>query len=404
MTRTLHRLSVSKVRNAQVGMWPDGGGLYLQVTAGADDRTRKSWLFRFTVNGRERQAGLGPIDTTSLAEARDKALQCRKLRAEGIDPIEHRRAAQAATALESARSMTFDQCAHAFIKSHSAGWRNPKHHQQWQNTIRDYCTPTFGKMSVQSIDTGLVMRVLEPIWSSKPETASRVRGRIESILDWARVRGFRSGENPARWRGHLDHLLPARNKVQKVKHLAALPYAALPAFMTELRNKKDDVAGLALEFTILTAVRAGATVRARWDEIDADAKVWTVPDDRTKKLGHELRIPLVGDAVVILEQMQEIRRNEFLFPGANAPTMSDEMMLSVLDKMGHGDLTVHGFRSSFKTWASEQTMFSRDVVEMALGHAIKDQVEAAYQRGDLFEKRRVLMEAWAAFANQNAKN
>jgi integrase len=402
MTRTLHRLSVSKVRNAALGMHADGGNLYLQCTAGGDGTVRKSWLFRFTVNGRERQAGLGALDTTSLAEAREKALACRKLRAEGIDPIEHRRAAQAATALESTRSMTFDQCAQAFIKSHAAGWRNLKHHQQWQNTIRDYCIPTFGKVSVQNIDTALVMRVLEPLWSSKPETASRVRGRIESILDWARVRGFRSGENPARWRGHLDHLLPARKKVQKVKHLAALPYVALPAFMTKLRNKNDGVAALALEFTILTAVRAGATIRARWDEIDADAKVWTVPDDRTKRLGHELRIPLVDDVLVILEQMREIRRNEFLFPGANAATMSDEMMLSVLDKLGHGDLTVHGFRSSFKTWATEQTMFQKDVIEMALGHAIKDQVEAAYQRGDIFLKRRELMSAWSVYANQLA--
>jgi len=402
MTRTLHRLSVKEVRAAQVGMWPDGGGLYLQCSAGADDGIRKSWLFRFVVNGRERQMGLGALDTTSLAEARDKALACRKLRAENIDPIEHRRAAQAAIALESAKTMTFDQCAKAFIKAHSAGWRNPKHHQQWQNTIKDYCSPVFSKVAVQSIDTALVMKVLEPLWASKPETASRVRGRIESILDWARVRGFRSGENPARWRGHLKHLLPARKKVAKVKHLEALPYTELATFMTKLRNRKADVAGLALEFTVLTAVRSEPTRYARWDEIDTDAKTWTVPDDRTKKLGHALRIPLVDDVLVIIEQMREIRRNEFVFPGAIAAIMSDETMLSVLGKLGY-PVTVHGFRSCFKTWAKETTAFTDDVVEMALGHTIKDQVTAAYMRGELFEKRRKLMQAWAAFANQLAK-
>ena len=277
MPRTLQRLSSTKVRTAKVGMWPDGGGLYLQCTKGADGGVRRSWLYRFAAKGRERQMGLGSADEVSLAEAREKAAQCRKLRQAGIDPIEHRKAAQAQAALEAARSMTFDECRDAYIKAHAAGWRNAKHRQQWENTLKTYCSPIFGKVSVQAIDVALVMKVLGPIWSTKPETASRLRGRIEAILDWAKVRGLRTGENPARWRGHLDHLLPARGKVRKVKHHAALPYIQISRFLDELRQR-EGVAARALEFAIMTATRTGEVIGARWDEIDLTAKVWTIPE------------------------------------------------------------------------------------------------------------------------------
>jgi hypothetical protein len=256
MARSIQRLSSAKVRTAKAGMQCDGGGLYLQCTASADGEVRKSWIFRYAIKGRERQMGLGALDVVSLAEAREKAAECRRLRAKGIDPIELRNAERMKAALEEAKAMTFDECRDAYIKAHAAGWSNTKHRRQWESSVKTYCTPVFGKVSVQAIDVALVMKVLEPIWSTKPETASRLRGRIESILDWAKVRGLRTGENPARWRGHLDHLLPAPEKVRKVEHHAALPYPEVGAFMAVLRMR-EAVAARALEFAILTAARTG---------------------------------------------------------------------------------------------------------------------------------------------------
>ena len=395
MARTIQRLSPVKVRTAKAGMSCDGGGLYLQCTAGADGGVRRSWLYRFAAKGRERQMGLGSAETVSLAEAREKAAECRKLHQAGIDPIEHRKTAQAQAALEAAKSMTFDECRDAYIKAQAAGWRNPKHHQQWENTLKTYCSPVFGRVAVQAVDVALVMNVLEPIWPTKPETASRLRGRIEAILDWAKVRGFRTGENPARWRGHLDHLLPARGKVRKVKHHAALPYIQISKYLDELR-KREGIAARALEFAILTATRTNEVIGARWDEIDLAARVRTIPESRMKA-GREHRVPLSDAAISVVKRMQSVRQNDYVFPGERRATLSNMALLMTLRRMNRDDLTTHGFRSTFRTWAAERTDFPREVVEAALAHVVGNKVEAAYQRGDMFDKRRRLMNAWAEF-------
>jgi hypothetical protein len=273
MARAIGRLSALKVQNfKEPGYYADGGNLYFRV---ADGGTR-GWIFRFRLNGRTRDAGLGSYPTISLAEARRQASKCRELVAAGVDPIEHRKATRAAARVEAAKTKTFDECRTAYVEAHEAGWRNAKHRQQWTNTLKTYVSPVFGKLPVQAVDTGLVMKVMEPLWATKPETASRVRGRIESILDWARVREYRAGENPARWRGHLDHLLPAKSKVRKVEHHAALPYAKIAAFMTALR-KQPLISARALEFLILAATRTSETLGASWDEVDLEARLWTIP-------------------------------------------------------------------------------------------------------------------------------
>lgn len=282
--------------------------------------------------------------------------------------------------------MTFDQCSAAYIAAHQAGWHNFKHRQQWTHTLRDYASPIFGALPVEAIDTALVMRVLEPIWATKSSTASRVRGRIESILDWAKVRGYREGENPARWKGHLDHLLPARGKVKKALHHAALPYTEVPAFMARLRGE-EGVAAKALSFLILTAVRRGEVLGARWGEIDLAAKVWTIPAKRMKA-GREHRVPLSSEALAILQSMPPI--NDVVFP------VSGEAMWKTLRSI-EIDATAHGFRSSFRDWCGEETSFPREVAEAALAHLSGDSTERAYRRLDALEKRRELMEAWAGF-------
>ena len=269
-------------------MYPDGGGLYLQVTASG----AKSWIYRFTLHGRTREMGLGPLHTISLAMAREKATECRRLRLNGVDPIEVRRDERIQAQLEAARAMTFKNAADAFVRSHKAGWRNAKHAAQWKSTLTTYAEPVIGSLSVQAIDTGLVMRVLEPIWETKTETAGRLRGRIEAILDWARVHGYRQGENPARWRGHLDKLLPRPSKVTRVEHHAAMPYKEIGAFIATLRQRQEQgTAARGLEFTILTAARTGETIGATWHEIDLPGKVWTISGDRMKA-GREHRVPL----------------------------------------------------------------------------------------------------------------
>jgi integrase len=393
MTRMIHRLSATKVKTASEGMHCDGGGLYLQVAAGVDSPSR-SWLFRYVINGRERQMGLGPVDIVSLSAARDKAAECRKLRYEGIDPLERRNASRADTALQKVKLMTFDQCAAAYIKAHAAGWRDDKSYQQWTNSLKAYASPVFGSLSVAAVDTGLVMKAIEPVWKATPETGSRLRGRIESILDWAKVRGHRSGENPARWKGHLEALLPARSKMAKVEHLASMPYAELPALMTELRQR-DGIVPSALQFTILTAARSGETLGAKWSEVDVDAKTWTIPASRMKA-GIEHRVPLTDAAINIVKRMRTISTSDYVFSGSSRATLSIASMLKMLSRMGR-DITVHGFRSTFRTWAAEQTAFPSDVIEMSLAHSTGSKVELAYQRSDLFEKRRRLMDAWAAY-------
>jgi integrase len=387
----------NKIGKNDIGMHHDGGGLYLQVTSGG-----ASWVLRYMLNGKPREMGLGPLALFSLADARAKALDARRLRHAGIDPIAQRHAERARQRLEAAKAITFKECAESYITSHRAGWRNAKHKYQWNATLQTYAAPVIGKLPVQAIDTALILKVLEPIWTTKPETAGRLRGRLENILDFAKVRGYRDGENPARWRGHLDHLLPARAKVAAVEHHAALSYAALPAFLTELRER-DANAARALEFAILTAARTGEVIGACWDEIDLLDKTWTIPAVRMKA-GKEHRVPLTPRALAVLEEMAKDRTvghdgKAYVFGGAKVgKPLSNMGMLMLLRRMRHGDdLTVHGFRSTFRTWAAERANFPREVIEAALAHTIGNKVEAAYQRGDLFEKRRRLMQQWATY-------
>jgi integrase len=403
MAREIGKLTAVQVRQVKRrGLYGDGGGLFLQVSAGG----AKSWVFRYKNDGRLRVMGLGPVHTVSLAEARERALQCRKLRLDRKDPIELRRAERMAEKLERATAMTFQQCAEAYIEAHQAGWRNDKHAAQWPATLGTYVYPIFGALPVQAIDVALVMTALEqkiddgdekrPFWQARPETASRVRGRIESILDWATARGYRQGENPARWRGHLENLLPRRSKVQRVEHHPALPYQEIGAFMAELREQ-DGVGARALEFAILTAARTGEVIGARWAEINLADRLWLVPAERMKA-GKEHRVPLSDAAMAILEKMKAVRSGDYVFPGGRAGRpLSNMALLMTLRRMSRGELTAHGFRSTFRDWCAEQTAFPAEVAEMALAHTVSDKVEAAYRRGDLFQKRRQLAEAWATF-------
>jgi integrase len=398
MARPFGRLTALKVEKARKpGMYGDGGGLYLRVTK----EGTKNWVFRFMLAGRPRWMGMGPLHTIGLAEARARAAERRRQRHDGIDPIEARRAEKQQARLGAALSITFKLCAERYIAAHKAGWRNAKHAAQWPSTLEAYAYPDIGALPVQAIDTALVMKVLEPVWTAKPETASRLRGRIEAILDWAKVRGFRTGENSARWRGHLDKLLPATSKVRRIEHHAALPYAELPAFMNELRQR-DGAAARALEFTILTCARTGETIGARWGEIALDARAWTVPGKRMKA-GNEHRVPLSTPAVEIVARMKRLGGDDpppdaFVFPGAKrGRPLSNMAFLMLLRRMDRGDLTAHGFRSTFRDWCAERTSYPGEVAEMALAHTVSDKVEAAYRRGDLFEKRRRLMDEWATF-------
>jgi integrase len=367
-------------------MHGDGGNLWLQVT----ETGARTWLFRFRHAGKARAMGLGPLHTVSLAEARTKARECRRSLLEGIDPLEARRAARAEERLAAATALTFRECAERYIATHRAGWKNPKHAAQWVATLATYVYPVFGTLPVEAVDVGLVMRAIEPIWAAKPETAGRVRGRIEAVIDWATARGYRTGENPARWKGHLENLLPRRAKVAAVKHHAALPYAALPNFMAELRAR-EGVAARALEFAILTAGRTGEVLGAKWSEIDLEGRLWVVPAGRMKA-EREWRVPLSEPAAAILRGLPRGRGDQVF-------GLSNMALLMLLRRMGRSDLTVHGFRSTFSDWCAEQTNTPSEVREMALAHVVGDKVEAAYRRGDLFEKRRQLAEAWARFCD-----
>ncbi len=393
MGRGLHKLSAVTVSSRkEPGYYADGGGLYLRVAPGGS----KGWIFRFTRARKTRDAGLGPYPTVSLVKAREQAEQCRRLLASGIDPIEARKAARAAANGAAEKVRTFEQCAKAYIASHEAGWRNDKHRYQWRATLEQYVYPIFGGLAVSEVKTEHVLKALNPIWTVKPETATRVRGRIEVILNAAKAQGLRDGENPATWRGHLDQLLPPTSKVRRVEHHAALPYRDVPAFMALLRSETG-ISAKALEFMVLTATRTGETLGARWDEIDLKERLWTIPAHRMKG-GRAHRVPLSARAITILKEMAEIRQNEFVFPGGKpGRPLSQMACLMLLRRMEYGHVTAHGFRSSFRDWAAEKTKFSREAAEMALAHAIPDAVEAAYRRGDLFEQRRKLMRAWATY-------
>lgn len=392
MAREMGRLNALAVSRAKArGYQADGGGLYLQVSANG----AKSWVFRYREAGKLREMGLGSTHTLTLAEARDAAMICRKQRLAGVDPILARHAVRSAARLDAAKAMTFRQCAEAYIEAHKAGWKNDKHAAQWPATLKTYAYPVFGDLPVQSVDLGLVMKVIDPLWRTKTETASRLRGRIEAVLDWARVRGYREGENPARWKGHLEHQLPDRGKVAKVEHHAALSYGQIGAFMAELL-KQPGVSALALEFAILTAGRTGEVIGATWDEMDLDNAVWTIPSARMKA-AREHRVPLSPAALAIVRKLRETHTGKFVFPGGKAGAgLSNMALLTLLRRMKRDDLTAHGFRSTFRDWAAD-TGKPRDIAEAALAHTVGDKVEAAYQRSDLLERRRKLMEQWAAF-------
>jgi integrase len=388
-------LTAKRVERAKPGRYHDGHGLYLQVR----NTDNKSWLLRYERDGRERWYGLGPAHTFSLKEARLRARAVRQLLHDGIDPIEDRKAKKAERALAAAKAMTFRQCAEAYIAANEGAWKNAKHTAQWSSTLKGYVYPHIGHLAVADIDTGLVLRCIEPIWPIKTETASRIRGRIESILDWAAVRKYRpEGDNPARWTGHLEHVLPAKGKLAKVNHHAALPYAAVPAFVEALRQR-EGMAARALEFAIFTAARTGEVIGAKWDELDLNAAVWKIPAGRMKG-GREHTVPLSKCAIELLRALPSEDGNDHVFIGpAQGAGLSNMAMTAVLRRMGRGDVTVHGFRSSFRDWAAECTNYPNHVVEMALAHAVGDRVEAAYRRGDLLNKRKQLAEAWARYCS-----
>lgn len=399
MRRTLNRLTALQVSRLRTpGSYADGGGLYLHVRKAGT----RAWVFRYMLNSRAREKGLGPVSDVSLAEARAKAQECRRLKASGIDPIDAGRKQHQQAQIEAASRISFKQCAEAYIASHAVSWRNEKHVVQWRRTLETYAYRVIGNLPTQAIDTGLVLRILEPIWKSKTETASRLRGRIETVLDWASSRGYRSGDNPARWRGHLENLLPQRSKVRRVTHHAALHYTNIGAFMAALRTQTA-IAPRALEFLILTATRTSETIGAAWREIDFQARIWTIPAERIKA-GKEHRVPLTKQAVAILVEMKAeqsaagLDAFPYVFRGIRkAEPLSNMSMLKLLERMGRSDITVHGFRSTFRDWAAECTTYPREVAEMALAHAIGDKVEAAYRRGDLFEKRKAMMADWAQY-------
>lgn len=344
--------------------------------------------------------GIGPFPVVSLAQAREKAAEIRRiLRVEGLDPLQLRQANRLSQKLEQAKSVTFRTCAEKFISTNRVAWKNEKHTWQWTRTLELYAYPTMGDLPVGEIDTALVLKALQPIWDTATVTATRVRGRIERIVQYAITAGFRQGDNPARWKGHLENLLPKPSRVAKVRNQPALPWADIPAFMARLRAV-DSIPARALEFTILSAARSGETLGARWSEIDMDARLWTVPPERIKSK-REHRVPLSERAIAILEMMLPWRKtaDNFVFPGARpSQPLSNMSMLMLLRRMGRSDITAHGFRSTFRDWAAETTNTTREVAEMALAHVIPSKVEAAYRRGDLLEKRRALMDAWAVYS------
>jgi integrase len=395
--RTLHRLSAKGLDALakKPGMHPDGGNLYFQVTPARVT----SWTLRYMLDRRVRYMGLGPWPLISLSEARKRAAECRRQKLDGIDPLEARRAERRKKKVEAARAMTFEACAEAYAKAHAAGWRSLRHTREWSRSLDTHVFPVFGDLPVEAIDVALVRKALEKIWLTTPETASRVRGRVEAVLDFAKAAGYRDGENPARWKGHLDQLLPARRKVRKVEHFAALPWQQVPQFVAELRQR-DSIAARCLEFLILNASRAGEALGARWDEVDLDERTWAIPGTRMKS-GRPHVVPLADPALRILKTMAEIRDGSgFVFPGRPGAALTHSALLRLLERMGRrGDITVHGFRSAFTDWGHESTRFARETVEMALAHAIEDKTEEAYRRGSQLEKRRLMMAAWAKFCS-----
>lgn len=396
----LTSLAVSHLRTPGVHFVGGASGLALQVLKSGG----RSWIFRYMLNGRRRDMGLGSFPEVSLDEARDLARIARKRVGEArnaepgaLDPIEERKARKSAARAAEASSITFKECAARYIAAHEPGWRNPKHRAQWASTLKTYADPVIGRLAVGDVALPHILAIVEPIWTEKTETASRVRGRIESVLDWATVRKYRTGENPARWKGHLDNLLPARSKVARREHHAALPVNEIGAFIERLRMIGGQGAK-ALEFAILTAARSGEVRGATWSEIDLDAKVWAVAADRMKA-GREHRVPLSDAAIKILTDAPRMDGSDLVFVASRGGQLSDMTLSAVLRRMDVGAVP-HGFRSTFRDWAAERTRYPSEVAEMALAHTVANKVEAAYRRGDLFDKRRRFMNDWATFCSK----
>jgi integrase len=395
MARAENRLvPVTLGRLKEPGIYSDGKGLYFRIgPTGA-----KSWIFRFDLNKKRHEMGLGSFSDVTLAEAREKAKECRKLQKARINPIDARRLEIEAEQAKrvAAVKKTFKECSLEYINEYEKTWKSSKHAHQWSASLKTHVYPVFGDLPVDAVDRELVESALRPIWKAKPETATRVRGRIEHVLDYARVKNLRTGENPARWRGHLNKIFPSRSKFDEVENYPALKYSEIGTFMTRLRAE-EGYSARALEFAILTAARTAEVTGALWGEIDFEAEVWTVPAARMKKK-REHRVPLTSAAMSILKAMKAVSESDYVFPGSRPQKpLTHTAMLRVLSRMGRDDITVHGFRSTFKDWASEETPFPNELSEMALAHAIKNKVEESYRRGELLAKRRKLMEAWADY-------
>lgn len=397
MAQKINRLTALAIKNAKPGRHGDGGNLYLLVKGDG----RKTWTFRYRapLTGKVRDKGMGPAWDVSLPEARERAAEYRRMLRDGIDPIDSANEIKQKARTEHAKRMTFGRCSELYIEAHRSGWRNAKHAEQWDSTLRTYCAPLW-PLDVAAVDTALVMKCLDPIWTTKTETASRLRGRIESVLAWATVRKYRSGDNPAAWRNHLDQLLPKRSKVQKVEHRPALPYAGIAEFMAQLRQRQG-LAARVLELQILTATRPGEASGARWEEIDLDGALWIIPEERMKA-GKEHRVPLSDAAVTLLRSMipkakgKPVTPHGYIFPGNKGKAITTAAGMALLKEMQPG-ITAHGFRSTFRDWAAEMTQHPREVIEAAMAHRLKDAAEAAYQRGDLLQRRKRLMADWAGY-------
>ena len=394
--KELSALEISRMKTP--GNHAVGGvaGLYLYV----NETGARSWVLRTMVGDKRRHMGLGGFPDVPLAQAKDKARAARADIAQGIDPIAQRKTVTSQLRAQQATQKTFEQAAAGFLEAHGDTWRNPKHRAQWASTLETYAYPHMGKLLVRDVGQEHILAALEPIWRTKNETASRLRGRIENVLDWATARKYRTGENPARWKGHLDMLLPASSKVKKVEHHRALPIDDMGAFMLKLRTR-EGVAARALEFTILTAARSGEVRGATWEELDLKAGVWTIPAERMKA-GKEHRVPLTASVIRILRPQSDQNQLELVFPAARGGKLSDMAMNAVIRRM-EVDAVPHGFRSTFRDWARERTNFPRDLAEQALAHALDNKVEAAYRRGDALEKRRDMMTAWAEFCGAGNK-
>jgi integrase len=397
LTRQRYQLVATKLKSLPVGMHSDGGGLFLQVTKGVGGELRRSWILRFRspVTLKRREMGLGRWEVVDLAVARSLADEARRLVPQGIDPIEQRGQRKKQAAEAAARAITFKEAADRCLASKQAGWRSAKSVQGWKNTIDNYAAPIIGHLPVQNVDVGLVMKVLEPIWEQKPETARRLRIRLQQVLSWASARGFRTGPNPAIWGGHLENLLASPRKIRKVKHHSALPYVKVPQLMAELA-KREGLSARALEITILNATRTSETINAKWSEFDLDAATWSIPAGRMKA-GVAHRIPLSDASIKILRKLRRTNPDgDYVFASRGAP-LSNMAMAMLLPHVLTEKVTVHGFRSTFRIWAAEQTSYAREIAEAALAHAVQSAVEAAYRRTDLFERRRELMREWADY-------